>query len=471
MGRYSVGRDRESGGLGRGGQKGGLKEALAAEISQEIDQLIGAHAADCLDLEALETAARRQALRLAAALIERHINTDHSDYTGPHRPCPCGQSARFAGRRTKTFTSVLGPLRLERAYYHCADCERGYCPRDHALGLGGSSLSPGVLRMVGLVGAMVSFEEGDALLHGLAGLDVGSKQVERSAKELGAAIDRDEREHIALPVREQIAPTMYLGVDGTGIPMRAEAVEGRAGKQPDGSAKTREVKLCVVWSAEGRDSDGKPVRDDGSVSYSAAIESAASTDSDFSASEFAQRMLREAKRRGFAQAERHCILGDGAGWIWKTATDFFPNAIQILDRYHVKQTLSGVATEIWGPHSELGQQWADERHTELDAGNIDAIVQALKVHASVCDPARRCVGYMERNRKRMRYPEFEAQGLCTSTGVVESGCNVAIGHRLKRSAMHWGLRGADAIIALRCNQLSGRFEDFWERRAHVPLAA
>lgn len=325
--------------------------------------------------------------------------------------------------------------------------------------------------MVGLVGAMVSFEEGNSLLHGLAGLEVGSKQVERSAKELGEAIDRDEREHVDVPSREQIAPTMYLGVDGTGIPMRAQEVEGRAGKQPDGSAKTREVKLCVVWSAEGRDAEGKPARDDGSVSYSAAIESAASTDTEFSASEFAQRVLREAQRRGFMHAQRRCILGDGAGWIWKMATDFFPSAIQILDRFHAKEYLSTVATEIWGPNSELGKQWAAERHSELDAGNIDAMLQALKAHASACAAARKCVGYIERNRERMRYPEFEAQGLCPSTGVVESGCNVAIGHRLKRSAMHWGVRGANAIIALRCNQLSGRLADFWERRADARHAA
>lgn len=409
-------------------------------------------------------------MRLAAAAIECHLNADLSDYTGPHRACPCGQSARFAGRRTKTFTSVLGPLQLERAYYHCPHCERGSCPRDQALGLVDSSLSPGVLRMVGLVGAMVSFEEGDALLRGLAGLAVGSKQVERSAKALGEAIDCDERAYVEA-LGEPCAPTMYLGVDGTGIPMRAEDLEGRAGKQPDGSAKTREVKLCVVWSAEGRDPDGKPVRDDGSVSYSAAIESAASTDTNFSASEFAQRVRREAHRRGFGKAKRCCILGDGANWIWNLATDFFPAAIQILDRYHVKQTLSTVATEIWGANSDLGQQWAAERHTELDAGNVDAIVQALKVHAPACQAARRCVGYFTRNRTRLRYPEFEAQGLCTSTGVVESGCNVAIGHRLKRSAMHWGLPGANAIIALRCNQLSGRFEDFWERRAQTRLAA
>jgi hypothetical protein len=423
-----------------------------------------------MDFEAIETAARREALRVAAATLEHHLNADHSDYTGSQRACPCGQSARFAGRRTKTFTSVLGPLQLERAYYHCSHCERGACPRDQALGVVDSSLSPGVLRMVGLVGALVSFTEGDALLHGLAGLDIGGKQVERSAKALGEAIDRDEREHVEA-LGAPGAPTMYLGVDGTGIPMRAEDLEGRAGKQPDGSAKTREVKLCVVWSAEGRDPDGKPVRDDGSLSYSAAIESAASTATDFSASEFARRVLREAHRRGFAKAKRRCILGDGANWIWNLATDFFPDAIQILDRYHVKQTLSTVATEIWGADSELGPPWAEERHSELDAGNVDAIVKALKVHAPACDAARRCLGYFKRNHERMRYPEFEAQGLCTSTGVVESGCNVAIGHRLKRSAMHWGLRGANAIIALRCNQLSGRFEDFWERRARPSFAA
>ena len=424
-----------------------------------------------MDLEAIESAARRQALRIAAALIERRLNADHGDYRGPTQPCACGQRARFAGRRTKTFTSVLGPLRLKRAYYHCSHCDQGDCPRDQALGVVGSSLSPGVLRMVGLVGAMVSFEEGEALLRGLAGLEVGSKHVERSAKELGEAIDRDERQHVAAPPPEQIAATMYLGVDGTGIPMRREAVAGRAGKQPDGSAKTREVKLCVVWSAEGRDAEGKPVRDDGSLSYSAAIESAASTDTDFTASEFAQRVLREARRRGFMRAKRRCVLGDGAAWIWKLATDFTPDAIQILDRFHAKEHLSTVATEIWGPASKLGQQWAAERHQELDAGNIAALLHALKPHASACAEARKCVGYIERNHQRMRYPQFEAQGLCTSTGVVESGCNVAIGHRLKRSAMHWGVRGANAIIALRCNQLSGRFEDFWERRAEARQAA
>jgi hypothetical protein len=55
--------------------------------------------------------------------------------------------------------------------------------------------------------------------------------------------------------------------------------------------------------------------------------------------------------------------------------------------------------------------------------------------------------------------------LCASTGVVEAGCKVASGTRLKRAGMLWTVRGANAILALRRARLSGRFEDFWERRS------
>ena len=55
-------------------------------------------------------------------------------------------------------------------------------------------------------------------------------------------------------------------------------------------------------------------------------------------------------------------------------------------------------------------------------------------------------------------------GLCTSSGVVEAGCKSIIGGRLKKSGMHWSVRGANSILALRCCIKSGRYEKFWERR-------
>ena len=220
-------------------------------------------------------ALRRQVLRLAARAIEQHLNGDTSDHQGPTVACPCGEPARYAGRREKYFQSAVGELRLERAYYHCASCERGFCPRDRHLGIEGASLSPAVTRMVGAVGATVSFAEGSALLAELAGISVDAKCVERTAESLGGEIARDEREVVEPVPEAEIAPTLYVGLDGTGAPIRKSELVGRAGKQPDGSAKTREVKLVTVWSAESRDKEGTPMRDPGSVTYSAAIESAA----------------------------------------------------------------------------------------------------------------------------------------------------------------------------------------------------
>ena len=415
----------------------------------------------------METAARRQALRLAARSLEQRLNADVSDHEGPELPCSCGEMAQYHGRHGKTFESVLGPLRLERAYYHCVQCQSGFYPRDRHLRLEMFSLTPGVLRMTGSAAALVSFEESSTLLHELAGVEVSVSQVERAAETLGAEIAADERR--CVEKIGPVAPTMYLGMDGTGVPVRKSEVAGRLGKQPDGSAKTREAKVVTMWTAESRDEEGRPVRDPGSVSYSAAIESAATTDTSPDRSDFAERVLREATRRGFNEAPRGAVLGDGSAWIWNTAKQLFPQATQILDRYHAKEALHRTAQSIFGTTSE-GTQWATARCSELDEGKLRTIVHELRTHADSSAEAIKCAMYVFHNRARMRYPKFRGKGFCTSTGVLEAGCKVVIGTRLKRSGMHWSVSGANAIIALRCSKISGRFEDFWERRSERKVA-
>jgi len=429
---------------------------------------LGRQAVQDLDLEALEIAVRQRVLSLAARFLQRWLNRDTSDCVGPQLACRCGAQARYAGRRGKCFRSALGELELERAYYHCPSCGRGFCPRDRQLSLEDTSVSPAISRMIASVAALVSFQESSALLQELAGVPVDAKQVERTAEGLGAEIAADERRHAEPSDRLDPPQTLYLGMDGTGIPMRREELAGRTGKQPDGSAKTREVKLCTVWSAEARDPDGIPVRDEGSVTYSAAIESAASDSTQ--RAEFTERVLRETTRRRFCQAERRVILGDGAPWIWNIAHELFPGSIEIVDRFHAKQHLSDLAKAVYGPTDFRAAQWAKRRHAELDAGRFDALLQAISRQIPTCPEARPCLQYFKTNRRRMRYPEFHERGLCTSTGVVEAGCKLAIGTRLKRSGMHWTLHGSNAIIALRCCRLSGRFQDFWERRSEAKAA-
>jgi hypothetical protein len=127
--------------------------------------------------------------------------------------------------------------------------------------------------------------------------------------------------------------------------------------------------------------------------------------------------------------------------------------------------LSDAGNTIYGAGTDLARSWARVRHDELDAGHLRALCHALRSHTSAHPEARRCLEYVRHHRARMRYPTLRALGLCVSSGVVEAGCKVAIGTRLTRTGMHWTVAGAEAIIALRCCRLSGRFEGFWAHRS------
>ncbi len=77
---------------------------------------------------------------------------------------------------------------------------------------------------------------------------------------------------------------------------------------------------------------------------------------------------------------------------------------------------------------------------------------------------RKEADYFATNSARMNYPQFRKQHLFVGSGVIEAGCKSVIGHRFKQSAMFWTVRGANAIIALRCCHLNNRIEDYWEVR-------
>ena len=111
-----------------------------------------------------------------------------------------------------------------------------------------------------------------------------------------------------------------------------------------------------------------------------------------------------------------------------------------------------------------------QRHQRrlLDKGKIEKLVAALRstvsANAEVAERIRIEADYFEKNAERMRYPKFRRQHLFVGSGVIEAGCKTVIGSRLKQSGMFWTVRGANAIIALRCCQLNGHFEDYWESR-------
>lgn len=404
---------------------------------------------------------------VGAVMLEKLLNEDGGDYRGRTIPGDNGGLFEFVDYREKKVLTVLGAVKVKRAYYYDGEGKTGVSPKDKALDIEGVSLSPGVRRIMGRAGAYRPFGLGHEDIKEMAGISVTAKEVERVSHKLGEAVEGFFSEEAELALSESVisikavpVPKMYVCMDGTGVPVDKKETAGRKGKGEDGCAKTREVKLGCVFTQTGTDKNGYPVRDEESTSYTGAIETAEA---------FSPRIYAEAKRRGIDRAEKVCVIGDGAPWIWNIADEQFHNAIQIIDLYHAREHYWNVARVAFGADEAKMAQWGRSRREELDAGKVEDVIAAIKALAISTEKAKevyeREIGYFEKNKNRMRYDEFRRQGLFVGSGVLEAGCKSVIGQRLKQSGMHWTVKGANSIIALRCCFFSNRWEDFWEQRA------
>lgn len=439
-------------------------------MAQEVDRLVRGVFQDIervghVDLEASEMAIRASSHQMGGRLLEKLLNADGGGYRGARTQCGEGHQAEFIEYRDKRLLTALSSVEVKRAYYHCEQCQQGVIPKDHNLDIVDTSFSPGVRRMMGQVGGKEPFEEGRRDLEDLAGVLVKTKAVERVSQAIGKQIEtvfQAERD-LALSgkvVRLKAVPKLYVAIDGTGVPVVARETEGRKGKDETGKAKTREVKLGCVFTQTALDENQRPVRDEHSTSYVGAIESAEA---------FGARIYAEAIRRGVTRAAQVIVLGDGARWIWGIAEEHFYGAIQIVDLYHAREHLAVIANLVYGSGAIKSKQWMEARREQLDAGDVEAVIASLHrlrpSPAQVQQAVRSTADYFHRNTDRMRYAQFRKQDLFVGSGVMEAGCKTICGQRLKRSGMHWTVTGANAIIALRCCQLSSRWDDFWEARA------
>jgi hypothetical protein len=418
-----------------------------------------------LDLEAVEMAMRGAMHRAGAAALGQVLSLDHP--LAPRVPCRCGGEARWHSSRRKKLQTALGPVEFRRAYYLCPDCHQGQSPRDRQLDVEAAECSPGVRRMSALVGSQSSFEEGREQLALLAGVEVTTKAVERQAEAIGTNVEQHQQQQIRsvkqleLPVVcVPTVPLLYIEMDGTGVPMVKAETADRAGKIEGQPAHTREAKLGCVFTQTSADPQGRPVRDPDSTTYVGAIETA---------EEFGLRLYTEAWRRGWSQARKKVVLGDGAVWIWNLAGQHFPGAIQIVDLYHARQHLWELSAKLFPQDGAARKRWMARGLKQLDQGKVEALVKTLRAIDSGNEELARLVRneaeYFARNAQRMRYPAFRLQGLFVGSGVIEAACKTVIAARLKRSGMFWTLRGANAILALRCSRLSRRFDDYWESRS------
>jgi hypothetical protein len=410
----------------------------------------------------VELAVRTAMIGVGRSLLEKLLSTEDG-HEGQRVDCGCGHLAEFVGYRDKRIDTVLGRVRVRRAYYHCRACQRGVVPRDAQLGVAGASLSTGLRRMVARVAAAVPFQAGADLLAELAGVRLTGKRVERSAEADGqAAAAVLHRQSLAiLDRRVAVLPPaplpdmLYIAIDGTGVPVVPAAAADRAGKAADGRARTREVKLACLFTQTRTDDDGRPVRDPDTTSYVHTFDTS---------EQFTTLVHAEARRRGAEHIRQLVVLGDGALWIWKLATTTLPEATQIVDLYHAREHLHDLAKQLAPVLGDDQPTWLADRLADLDRGDIETLVTAtteLSLTGTDAEHIDTALDYFKKNAQRMRYKVFRELGMFIGSGTVEAGCKTLIGQRLKLSGMRWNIPGATGIITLRCHRASDRWDQIW----------
>jgi len=407
----------------------------------------------------VRTAIFKPANVLVGVLLQGAVDRIDAAY----QPKP-GQQRK--GRASLTVNGIFGCFELQRDYYYHEGKAQGHYPADALLGLEGSH-TPALARLMCLEGAdETSYQKAENHLQETGGIQVSARQIQRLVQQVGEAAQTWQEREAQQPLPgSKAVPIMYVSGDGSGVPMRKEELEGRAGKQPDGSAKTRMAYLGCVFTQHNRDEKGHPVRDHESTTY---VSTFAPIE------QFGPLLRQEAIRRGLALAMQVVLLIDGAAGLANMGRLCFPTAIQIVDFFHALEHAGKVLVALLGSkeHPDYKtrlRRWA----RQLLKDQVEKLItQARRECAgrSQAEAVDKELGYFVNNVKRMQYGTFRRQGFFIGSGVVEAGCKTVIGARCKQSGMFWGKPGAENILAFRCIHASRRLDEFWKERINVHAA-
>lgn len=361
------------------------------------------------------------------------------------------KNEQFHSWRQRQVITLSGPIKLRRAYY--VSPQGGRYPLDEQLGLH-DQYTPAVAQLMCWAGAMdPSFEQASQTLQRFAGLSIAGRQIPRVIRHC-AADAAAWMKNRAAPKSQKPIPILNIQADMTGIPMRPEELQGIRGKQTDGSAKTRQIKIGCVFT-QSLDSKGQPQRDP----YSSTYVSTFGEVTDLSALLYA-----EALKAGYATARTTVFLGDGAEWIWNMVQDRFRDAVQIVDFYHACEHLHTLCQTLETDPEKarlLFRAW----RRRLKCNGLSRILTEATLRAESFDLASRQnitdqLKYFHKNAARMTYRTFRRKGYFIGSGAVEGACRHIVAQRTKLSGMRWLRSGAAGVLTFRCLIKSQLFDDY-----------
>lgn len=420
--------------------------------SRILDQLEGVYAEELAlvqgDLDQLEPAVETIVKSLGAGLLQRLVDRGPNGYWGSWIPCSCGGSMRFVGHRRRWIHTLLGWIKIQRAYYHCAACHRGRVPYDQASGLGAEQLSPALAQVCCLLTVDDSFAESAKKIETLFGEKVSDTTIERLAHQVGSVSLRQQEQERQRFEFEREIPTaqarprrLYVSVDGT------------TAHEHDG---WHEAKIgCIYW--EDKHFHRR-------VYYAGRF---------CNSETFGWYLWLAACRCGLREAVEVVYLGDGASWIRHEHDRHFRQAVFIVDWYHASEHLWDGAKVLFGEGTPLTDQWVQQRLSLLWAGQTRALLEDLKAQRRGHRGRKRealddLIRYLSTNEQQMRYDVFRAHDYDIGSGAVEGACKHVVAKRLKQSGMIWTRPGSSAVLALRITWLNAEWNLFWDRK---PMAA
>jgi hypothetical protein len=407
------------------------------------------------NLEAVELGLREALLKDGRQLLQNLLEGCAADL--PENTSFPGE--KHHPNRSKNIQTLFGPIEIQRDYFYSPCAGHGRLPLDQALGLMDGS-SPGLVRLASRAAARSGYQAASQDLNALAGINIDSRQIQRIVQQSGPMIGQQLLRGPC--VIEKPIPIIYVEVDGTGVPMMPKELAGRKGKQPDGSSKTREVKLGCVFTQTTTDEEGNPLRDHLSTTYMASFESSES---------FGLKIRNEAQRRGIGSARAVVFIGDGAAWVWELARLNFPGAICILDFYHAVEHLNDLCKSLYAGSERLISAMQERWYDQMENDGIEDVIASarrrlLEMDSLVQPEIEKQIAYFENNKGRMLYKTYRQNGCFYGSGVVEAGCKTVVGQRLKQSGMLWSEPGGENVLQLRCALLGNRWDECWDQVNH-----
>lgn len=447
-------------------QLSGRLDEVLVKFRQQLDAMV-----DSVGAKGLQAASFREltsclrASSAAAALEVLVAIVESADVASPTIERD-GRSFRFRGSVPKQWLTPFGLATIERRYY--ASDGGGVVPLDAMCGMTGRFMTPEVEEMVAFASSAMTPCEVEQILQKMLPAAPSTTAIKRTIGDVGDFFE----EHKAL-VDEQVATKAPLDADGPALVVSWDGVMVPVREPEKTTWKEAGVGRVSVYGALDEE-DGRPPLLD-SRCFARMPESGMKTLIDDIVSCVAT-------TRAQRPIERVAVICDGKDAIWKAAKKRreLDGSIFILDFYHASQTLAGAANAIFGDGTSEARRWFEQRREQLlvDPDALPNLLRALRryqrilpAQSDACDVVRRAIAHFKKNRRRMEYTEFVAQGLPIGSGHVESAAKNLVAQRLKRSGMRWSCEGGQRVLNIRTRVKEDRWDVAWEAYITARAAA